>query len=266
MPACSRRAAHCSSSVDFPIPGSPPTSTTDPGTMPPPKTKSNSARPVGQRSIASLPMADRRTGGPPVVTVALRPPRPPDRQSARPTTSSTNVFHAPHASHRPAHFGCSAPQSLQRNTECALATRRLDRCPALGIVVEASEFLLEVELHGAGRPVALLPDDELRHTLDVVAVLVVGPVVELLAVNEPHDVGVLLDGTRFAQIGELRPAVLAAALLRRARQLRQCHDRYFQLFGERLERPADVGDLLLAVFDVARARHQLEVIDHHHPD
>src|SRR5947207_11235430 len=180
MPACSRRAAHCSSRVDFPMPGSPPTSTTDPGTMPPPSTKSNSRRPVCHRSTPGPPpRADRRTGGRADSSDRLSV-RPPDRHSF-PTASSTRVFHAPHASHRPAHFGCSAPQSLQRNTECALATRRLDRCAALGVVVEAGEFLFEVELHGAGRPVALLPDDELRHTLDVVAVLVVRPVVELLA-------------------------------------------------------------------------------------
>src|SRR5258708_6407056 len=54
-PACSSRVAHCNSSVDFPIPGSPPTSTTDPGTMPPPNTKSNSLSPVGSGALARWP-------------------------------------------------------------------------------------------------------------------------------------------------------------------------------------------------------------------
>src|SRR2546422_2289894 len=46
------------------MPGSPPTNTTDPGTMPPPKTKSNSRRPVcHRRTPAPSPRADRRTGG-----------------------------------------------------------------------------------------------------------------------------------------------------------------------------------------------------------
>ncbi len=46
----------CSSSVDLPMPGSPPISTTPPATMPPPSTRSNSSMPVGWRSasVASI--------------------------------------------------------------------------------------------------------------------------------------------------------------------------------------------------------------------
>ena len=43
-------AAACSSSVDLPMPGSPPSSTSEPGTMPPPSTRSNSPMPLGMRS------------------------------------------------------------------------------------------------------------------------------------------------------------------------------------------------------------------------
>src|SRR6266478_9867900 len=56
------------SSVDLPIPGSPPTSTTEPGTMPPPRTKSNSARLVFQRAMADCLRSVRRIGGWPVGT------------------------------------------------------------------------------------------------------------------------------------------------------------------------------------------------------
>src|SRR5205807_367661 len=108
------RAAHCRSRVDFPMPGSPPTNTTDPGTIPPPKTKSNSRRPVcHRRTAAPSPRADRRTGGLPDGTTCFLSACLP----VRPTASSTSVFHAPHASQRPPHLGCSAPQSVQRNTE-----------------------------------------------------------------------------------------------------------------------------------------------------
>ena len=41
------RAAACNSSVDLPIPGSPPTRIAQPGTSPPPSTRSNSAMPGG---------------------------------------------------------------------------------------------------------------------------------------------------------------------------------------------------------------------------
>src|SRR5258706_11462 len=261
-PTCSSRVAHCSNSVDFPIPGSPPTRTTDPGTMPPPNTKSNSFNPVGQRASAPLPTADRRTGGRADAADDL-PARPP----ARPTASSTRVFHVPHASQRPAHFGCSAPHSVQRNTECALDTDGLGRRLARRVVVEAREFLLEVELRGAGRPVALLADDHFGDALDALIGLGVDrAVVELLAINEAHDIRVLLDGARFAQVGELRPAVLAAALLGCARQLRQRHHGDVQLLGQRLERAGDVRDLLLAVLRIAGPLHQLQVIDDHEAD
>src|SRR5206468_2940507 len=84
-------------------------------------------------------------------------------------------------------------------------------------VVEPRVFLLEEQLHGAGGPIALLPDDQLGEPLETLAGLGVGgAVVELLAVDEAHDVGVLLDGARLPEVGELRPPVLTAALRRRA--------------------------------------------------
>src|SRR5947208_9156790 len=153
------------------MPGSPPTNTTDPGTMPPPSTKSNSRRPVCQRSTPGpAPRADRRTGGLPDGVAPILSARPP----VRPTASSTSVFHAPHASQRPPHLGCSAPQSVQRNTDPPLATGGLGGCFARAVVVEACVFLLEEQLHGPRGAVALLPDDELRNTLDAVVRLGVG--------------------------------------------------------------------------------------------
>src|SRR5882762_3205265 len=62
MPWASSRAAHCMSSVDFPMPGSPPTSVTEPGTMPPPSTKSNSATPAFHRASATPFRSVRRMG------------------------------------------------------------------------------------------------------------------------------------------------------------------------------------------------------------
>jgi hypothetical protein len=61
-----QRVGACSSSVLLPMPGSPPISTTPPGTMPPPSTRSSSSWPVGVRitSLASISAS--------VVTGALR--------------------------------------------------------------------------------------------------------------------------------------------------------------------------------------------------
>ena len=46
-----------SSNVDLPMPGSPAISVTDPGTMPPPSTRSNSENPVAILEMFSVPMS-----------------------------------------------------------------------------------------------------------------------------------------------------------------------------------------------------------------
>src|SRR6266568_4938422 len=254
-PWLSSRAAHCMSSVDLPMPGSPPTSVTEPGTMPPPRTKSNSARPVFQRAMADCLRSVRRIGGWPVGAPLTAEPL------NRPTASSTSEFHAPQLSQRPPHFGWSAPHSVQRKTDLPLDT---DRSLARGVVVEARVFLLEVQLHGARRPVALLAHDHLGEAFDaLVGFGIHRAVVELLTVDEAHHVGILLDRARFPEVGELRPPVLAAALLRRARELRDRDPRHVELLGECLQRTGDVGDLLLAVLDVARPLHELQVVHDH---
>src|SRR3989441_4243837 len=163
-PACSSRAAHCSRSVDFPIPGSPPTSTTDPGTIPPPKTKSNSRRPVCHRPGRTVGRLESWTG---VASFACAF-QPSNRPTFRPTGSSTSAFHAPHASQRPPHFGCSAPHSVQRNTEGGppLATAGLGGRFPRRVIVEPRVLLLEEQLHGARGAVALLADDQLGESLD----------------------------------------------------------------------------------------------------
>src|SRR3989454_10296962 len=168
-PACSSRAAHCSRSVDFPIPGSPPTSTTEPGTMPPPSTKSNSRRPVRHRSNPAAPTADRRIGG--WAGRAIRLSADPAIRLCPPARgSSTSEFHAPHASQRPPHFGCSAPHSVQRNTERGppLATAGLGGRFPRRVIVEPRVLLLEEQLHGARGAVALLADDRSEeHTSEL---------------------------------------------------------------------------------------------------
>ena len=65
-------SATCNSKVDLPIPGSPPISTIDPGTTPPPRTRANSPIPGGRRSSSSPPISARRCGW----------AEPPDKRSA----------------------------------------------------------------------------------------------------------------------------------------------------------------------------------------
>lgn len=62
-PAMAMLAHTCVSSVDFPTPGSPPTSTTDPSTTPPPSTRSSSPIPQGRRCAASSGISSMAAGG-----------------------------------------------------------------------------------------------------------------------------------------------------------------------------------------------------------
>src|SRR5678816_1986938 len=99
--------------VDFPMLGSPPIRIIDPGTIPPPRTKSNSSRPVFHLSSAR-PATSRSLIGdatdppsprvlcPPILRDA--PPFPPPLDFG--ITSSTSVFHSPHTSHLPDQRGC----------------------------------------------------------------------------------------------------------------------------------------------------------------
>src|SRR5215210_1554616 len=81
--------------------------------------------------------------------------------------------------------------------------------------LESRRLADEDHLHRAGLAVAVLADDQLGEPL----VLFRG-VVDLVAVDEGHHVGVLLDRARLAEVRELRP-VVAAAPLGVARELRQ---------------------------------------------
>ena len=82
-----------------------------------------------------------------------------------------------------------------------------------------------------------------------------------LAVDEHHDVGVLLDRAGFAQVGELRALVVAAFDL--TRELRQRDDRNVQFLGQRLQAGGDLGHLLHAVVwpFLPEPEQQLEIVD-----
>ena len=79
------------------MPGSPPSSVTDPDTMPPSSTRSSSATPVDRATAAEASTSAMGRGALPVRTAAAGP-------AAR-CSSSTSEFHAPHVGHRPAHCG-----------------------------------------------------------------------------------------------------------------------------------------------------------------
>src|SRR5580704_16655357 len=94
--------------VDLPMPGSPPTRRAEPGTSPPPVTRSNSAMPVGRRwgGASSVLRSSRVMRRPFALRVAPDP-------SGGATPSSVMVFQPPQDSHLPDHLAWVAPQDWQ---------------------------------------------------------------------------------------------------------------------------------------------------------
>ncbi len=91
----------------------------------------------------------------------------------------------------------------------------------------------ERQPHRAEGPVAVLGHDELRLPLGCRVL-----VVDLVAVDERDDVGVLLDRAALTQVRQLRSAV--GAVLGSPRQLRQRDDRNLELLGEDLQTAAEL--------------------------
>src|SRR5215217_6805056 len=133
----------------------------------------------------------------------------------------------------------------------------------VGDVFEACVLLMEEERHGSDRPVALLADNHLGLPLHrwVLELAVLTLRVHLLAEQEYDEVSVLLDGARFAQVGQHRATLLGAgALLDGAGELRQRNYRHAQLLRQAFEAARDLRHFLLTVLGARRPAHELEVV------
>src|SRR3954447_23777175 len=108
----------CVSSVDLPMPGSPPTSSTEPRTKPPPVTRSSSAMPEDRRGASwLLPVSDSSANVRP-----LRLERIDTGIEVAPVVSSSvSVFHSPQDSHLPCQRLNAAPQFWQTKERVDLA-------------------------------------------------------------------------------------------------------------------------------------------------
>src|SRR5437867_3061097 len=176
------------------MPGSPPTSTTEPATSPPPSTRSSSARPVERRSAApAVTAASGRGFWPP--GAPARAPRARGSGSA----SSTIVLHAPQPGHCPSQRGAAWPHCWQTKAERpALSTMRALQVDKTGRTRHDRRVrVLDAEL-------AALEDAGLRRRLRPLA--------------SASDAEVLLDGRRVLLLSSnnylglaTHPAVKAAA-------------------------------------------------------
>src|SRR5216117_4113317 len=101
------------------MPGSPPMSTTEPWTRPPPRTRSSSPRPVERRTVSPAVTATSGRG------VAAEAPVRVSRARVSRTASSTSAFHAPQPGHCPSQRDAARPHCWQTNAvRGALSTIR----------------------------------------------------------------------------------------------------------------------------------------------
>src|ERR1700760_765555 len=106
----------CVSSVDLPMPGSPPTSSTEPRTKPPPVTRSSSGMPEDSRGASWLLPARLSSAN-------VRPLRLARTETGTlpDVSSSASVFHSPQDSHLPCQRLYAAPQFWQTKERGDLA-------------------------------------------------------------------------------------------------------------------------------------------------
>src|SRR5690625_1038225 len=103
---CAISADVCNKSVDFPIPGSPPINTREPGTIPPPSTRFNSFIDVVSRCSFSNSISFILVG-----LLILLPDVTALAACLGCFISSTNVFQLLQLVHLPIHFKDSYPHS-----------------------------------------------------------------------------------------------------------------------------------------------------------
>src|SRR5579875_2662952 len=135
-------------------------------------------------------------------------------------------------------------------------SRRTDRC-ASALGRDAEKFtgvFAKSQADHAGRAVPLFRDDDLGLPLGLAVLYIV-----VVAVDERHQIGVLLNRPGFAQIRQHRPFVGAA--LHGAGELRERQHGHVKLPGQALQAARDLRDFLLAVLRPLTAGHELEIVD-----
>src|SRR6185312_9703603 len=118
------------------MPGSPPMSTSEPGTTPPPRTRSNSSMPDDNRSATTVSMSAYNCGPAAAARVYRFAASVDTARVGSAGRSSTSEFHAPQSAHRPSHFCDCAPHSWQLKTVFAF----IELCLASSSQLPVSSF------------------------------------------------------------------------------------------------------------------------------
>ena len=100
----------------------------------------------------------------------------------------------------------------------------------------------------------LCPSDVIR---------IFGKTLIVISVDEDYHIRILLDGTGFTEVAELRPAIASLTVLGLTRELRKGDDRNIHLLRCSLKCTRDGRNLLLShTAKLRRALHQLKVVHH----
>ena len=109
----------------------------------------------------------------------------------------------------------------------------------LALILEACILANEVQVDGVGGTATMFGDDKFGQSADVVSLgILAGARVVLGTVDEAHDVGILLDGTRLTQVAQLGPLahlVVGRTGLDTTVELREGDDGDIQFLGQLLE-------------------------------
>ena len=129
-------------------------------------------------------------------------------------------------------------------------------------ILETGVFPTELQQHVAHGTVTVLGDDDFRHTVQVVPLFVLVNLVIFGAMDKTNHIGILLDGSGFTQVAQLRTlAVDTLTVLHPTVQLAQRNNRYVQFLGQPLERTRNGADLLLTAAERhSTGIHQLEIV------
>ena len=138
----------------------------------------------------------------------------------------------------------------------------------LSWVFETGVLTAEGEKDVAGGSLTVLGNDDLGHSVKVVAFLVFIDVVVFRAVDEEHHVGILLDGSRLAQVAKLGALAFdPLAVFDISAQLREGDDGDVELLSQSLQRATDGGHFLLSATEFhAVGVHELKIVDHDDAD
>ena len=109
----------------LPMPGSPPISTIEPGTIPPPSTRSNSPIPDAMRGASLASITSQGLGRDAAAPASCGSGRPLPGAGWASCRSSAKLFHSPQSGQRPSHFELSKPQAWQAKKTLAFVRRPL---------------------------------------------------------------------------------------------------------------------------------------------